>query len=105
MQFQLGPLPTYLSQHLQASVVLLMSDEVLLRQETHRKCSLLLEQPLDINRVITVVVIFFVSLQLLPDLTYTNQMTILCVFNGPDMVKHTEWNIGKFIEKKKALQV
>ncbi|XP_074631225.1 structural maintenance of chromosomes protein 5-like isoform X2 [Acropora palmata] len=48
---------------------------------------------------------FLITPKLLPDLTYTNRMTILCVFNGPDMVKHTEWNIGKFIERKKALQV
>ncbi|XP_067017127.1 structural maintenance of chromosomes protein 5-like [Acropora muricata] len=48
---------------------------------------------------------FLITPKLLPDLTYTNRMTILCVFNGPEMVKHTEWNIGKFIERKKALQV
>lgn len=48
---------------------------------------------------------FLITPKLLPDLTYTEKMTILCVFNGPHMVKHTEWNIGKFIERKKALQM
>ena len=46
----------------------------------------------------------FVYLQLLPDLTYKDKMTILCVFNGHYMVPHTEWNVGKFIQRKKAQQ-
>jgi len=46
----------------------------------------------------------FVWFQLLPDLTYNDKMTILCVFNGPSMVPHTDWNLGKFIQAKKDLQ-
>lgn len=48
---------------------------------------------------------FLITPKLLPDLTYTDKMTILCVFNGHYMVQHTEWNIRKFIERKKALQI
>jgi len=48
---------------------------------------------------------FLITPKLLPDLTYTDKMTILCVFNGHYMVSHTEWNIGKFIERKRALQM
>ena len=49
-------------------------------------------------------IIVFVWFQLLPDLTYNDKMTILCVFNGHFMVPHTDWNLGKFIKTKKALQ-
>lgn len=48
---------------------------------------------------------FLITPKLLPDLTYTDKMTILCVFNGYYMVPHTQWSIGKFIQRKKALQV
>ncbi|PFX34941.1 Structural maintenance of chromosomes protein 5 [Stylophora pistillata] len=47
---------------------------------------------------------FLITPKLLPDLTYKEKMTILCVFNGHYMVPHTNWNIGKFIQRKKALQ-
>ncbi|KAL9986165.1 hypothetical protein ACROYT_G000260 [Oculina patagonica] len=47
---------------------------------------------------------FLITPKLLPDLTYKDKMTILCVFNGHYMVPHTDWNLGKFIQRKKAQQ-
>jgi len=44
---------------------------------------------------------FLITPKLLPDLTYRDKMTILCVFNGHFMVPHTDWNLGKFIQTKK----
>ena len=35
--------------------------------------------------------------QLLPDLEYAPEMTVLCVYNGPKMLSHTDWNMEDYI--------
>jgi len=44
---------------------------------------------------------FLITPKLLPDLNFTKGMTVLCVYNGPYTIPHTEWNMSKFIEAKK----
>ncbi|XP_031560445.1 structural maintenance of chromosomes protein 5-like [Actinia tenebrosa] len=46
---------------------------------------------------------FLITPKLLPDLCYTDKMTILCVFNGHWMLPHTKWNLQGFIKKRRAL--
>ena len=46
--------------------------------------------------------LFFVG-QLLPDLAYGDRMTILCVYNGPKMVNHQDWNLKKFIRRRNRI--
>ncbi|WAR23390.1 SMC5-like protein [Mya arenaria] len=41
---------------------------------------------------------------LLPDLEYAPAMTVLCVYNGPHMLKHTEWNLKRFIKRGRPLR-
>ncbi|KAK3096507.1 hypothetical protein FSP39_000824 [Pinctada imbricata] len=47
---------------------------------------------------------FLLTPKLLPDLEYANNMTVLCVCNGPLMLNHTEWNIQKFVRRRRRLQ-
>eukprot|EP01117_Protostelium_nocturnum_P019773 TRINITY_DN865_c0_g1_i2.p1 TRINITY_DN865_c0_g1~~TRINITY_DN865_c0_g1_i2.p1 ORF type:complete len:923 (-),score=310.26 TRINITY_DN865_c0_g1_i2:106-2874(-) len=42
---------------------------------------------------------FLITPKLLPNLKFTPEMTILCVFNGPWQVAHQAWRIDKFREK------
>ena len=46
---------------------------------------------------------FLLTPKLLPDLEYADNMTVLCIFNGPHMLKHTAWNLDKFIRRRKSL--
>lgn len=46
---------------------------------------------------------FLLTPKLLPDLEYANNMTVLCIFNGPQMLNHTAWNLDKFIRRRKSL--
>ncbi|XP_063435345.1 structural maintenance of chromosomes protein 5-like [Mytilus trossulus] len=47
---------------------------------------------------------FLLTPKLLPDLEYSDNMTVLCVCNGPYMLNHTEWNLKKFIRRRKRLE-
>jgi len=42
---------------------------------------------------------FLITPKLLPDLNFTPEMTILCVFNGPWQVEHSQWQVDKFLAK------
>ncbi|XP_013378683.1 structural maintenance of chromosomes protein 5 [Lingula anatina] len=43
---------------------------------------------------------FLLTPKLLPDLKYSNHMNVLCVYNGPNMMNHADWNIKKFIRRR-----
>lgn len=47
---------------------------------------------------------FLLTPKLLPDLLYADNMTVLCVYNGPSMLNHTEWNLRKFIKKRRKIE-
>ena len=38
-------------------------------------------------------------MQLLPDLTYNDKMTVLFVYNGHWMLEHNKWDTTKMINK------
>ena len=40
-------------------------------------------------------------MQLLPDLTYNDKMTVLFVYNGHWMLEHNKWDTTKMINKEK----
>eukprot|EP01116_Phalansterium_solitarium_P025334 TRINITY_DN963_c0_g3_i3.p1 TRINITY_DN963_c0_g3~~TRINITY_DN963_c0_g3_i3.p1 ORF type:complete len:575 (+),score=267.63 TRINITY_DN963_c0_g3_i3:1789-3513(+) len=41
---------------------------------------------------------FLITPKLLPDLPFTEQMTILNINNGPGQLKHTEWGMSKWLD-------
>ncbi|XP_064620307.1 structural maintenance of chromosomes protein 5-like isoform X3 [Lineus longissimus] len=47
---------------------------------------------------------FLLTPKLLPDLQYADNMTVLCIYNGPYMINHTEWNLKKFIKRRTKLE-
>ncbi|KAL5004129.1 hypothetical protein ScPMuIL_017585 [Solemya velum] len=47
---------------------------------------------------------FLLTPKLLPDLEYADNMTVLCVFNGPFMLNHKEWRLRKFIDTRNEIQ-
>ena len=47
--------------------------------------------------------LFSVYFQLLPDLEYADNMTVLCVYNGPHMMNHPDWKLNKFIKRRDNL--
>ncbi|XP_053393705.1 structural maintenance of chromosomes protein 5-like [Mercenaria mercenaria] len=47
---------------------------------------------------------FLLTPKLLPDLEYAKNMTVLCVYNGPGMLNHKDWNLGKFLRKRARLE-
>ncbi|XP_076444163.1 structural maintenance of chromosomes protein 5-like [Babylonia areolata] len=42
---------------------------------------------------------FLLTPKLLPDLEYADNMTVLCVNNGPHLMSHKQWNLRAFIRK------
>ena len=47
---------------------------------------------------------FLLTPKLLPDLNYARNMTVLVVNNGERMVPHTQWDMRKFIERRRLSQ-
>ncbi|XP_025077820.1 LOW QUALITY PROTEIN: structural maintenance of chromosomes protein 5-like [Pomacea canaliculata] len=47
---------------------------------------------------------FLLTPKLLPDLEYADNMTVLCVNNGPHVMNHSCWNIPKFLHRRAALE-
>ena len=47
---------------------------------------------------------FICLLQLLPDLNYAPEMTVLCVYNGPKLPNHTDWDVDKFIKCRSRMK-
>lgn len=47
---------------------------------------------------------FLLTPKLLSGLEYADNMTVLCVCNGPQMVNHTEWNLKKFIRRRRRME-
>lgn len=46
---------------------------------------------------------FLLTPKLLPDLQYADNMTVLCVNNGPHVLSHKDWNLQKFIQLRSSL--
>lgn len=47
---------------------------------------------------------FLLSPKLLPDMNYAGNMTYLCVYNGPHMLNHKDWDLKKFIQRRRKLE-
>lgn len=47
---------------------------------------------------------FLLSPKLLPDMNYASNMTYLCVYNGPHMLNHKDWDLKKFIQRRRKLE-
>lgn len=47
---------------------------------------------------------FLLTPKLLQDLNYTDNITILCVFNGQHLINHTEFKINKFLRRQRRLE-
>ncbi|KAK6178810.1 hypothetical protein SNE40_011310 [Patella caerulea] len=48
---------------------------------------------------------FLLTPKLLPDLEYADNMTVLCVYNGPKMMNHTDWKLKHFLRRRQNLTV
>lgn len=46
---------------------------------------------------------FLLTPKLLPDLKFDHKVNVICVFNGPNNLPHTNYNLNKFIQIKKRL--
>ena len=46
---------------------------------------------------------FVMDLQLLPDLEYADNMTVLCINNGPHVMHHKHWDLRAFLQRVTAL--
>ncbi|RUS91866.1 hypothetical protein EGW08_000437 [Elysia chlorotica] len=47
---------------------------------------------------------FLLTPKLLPDLEYDENMTVLCVYNGPGLMGHAKWNLNQFITRRAAIE-
>jgi structural maintenance of chromosomes protein 5 len=47
---------------------------------------------------------FLLTPKLLPDLSFDDRTNVICVFNGPFNLKHSHYNLEKFIAKRKQLE-
>uniref|UniRef100_A0A8C9VX67 Structural maintenance of chromosomes protein 5 n=1 Tax=Scleropages formosus TaxID=113540 RepID=A0A8C9VX67_SCLFO len=47
---------------------------------------------------------FFITPKLLPNLQYADEMTVLCVHNGPQMLAPTKWNEKAFLRRARRRQ-
>ncbi|XP_078313053.1 structural maintenance of chromosomes protein 5-like [Crassostrea virginica] len=47
---------------------------------------------------------FLLSPKLLPDMNYASSMTYLCVNNGPHMLCHKDWDLKKFIQRRRRMR-
>ena len=47
---------------------------------------------------------FLLTPKLLPDLEYGDHMTVLCVYNGPEMLNHKHWDLKKFVSRRAAIE-
>jgi len=47
---------------------------------------------------------FLITPKLLPNLTYNKHMSVHCVYNGPDILRHVDWKLSRFIRKRKKLR-
>ncbi|XP_048448222.1 structural maintenance of chromosomes protein 5 [Rhincodon typus] len=48
---------------------------------------------------------FFITPKLLQNLTYSDNMTVLCVYNGPHMLPPGRWNLKAFLRRRRRVQV
>ncbi|XP_072114208.1 structural maintenance of chromosomes protein 5 [Mobula birostris] len=48
---------------------------------------------------------FFITPKLLQNLTYADNMTVLCVYNGPHMLPPGKWNLKAFLRRRRRVQV
>lgn len=45
---------------------------------------------------------FLITPKLLHNLNFTEQMTVLCVFNGPWQMPQEQWDVNKFLARKNS---
>lgn len=48
---------------------------------------------------------FLLTPKLLPDLSFDDKTNVICVFNGPFNLPHAKYEIKRFIENRKKLNV
>ncbi|XP_023227302.1 structural maintenance of chromosomes protein 5-like isoform X1 [Centruroides sculpturatus] len=48
---------------------------------------------------------FLLTPKLLPDLEFSENMTVLLIHNGPKLISHTKWNLQKFIRRRHRLAI
>lgn len=48
---------------------------------------------------------FFITPKLLQNLTYVDNMTVLCVYNGPHMLPPGKWNLNAFLRRRRRVQI
>ncbi|KAK0050895.1 structural maintenance of chromosomes protein 5 [Biomphalaria pfeifferi] len=48
---------------------------------------------------------FLLTPKLLPDLDYDKHITVLCVYNGPELLDYKQWSLKKFIERRERLEL
>ncbi|XP_067138662.1 structural maintenance of chromosomes protein 5-like [Centruroides vittatus] len=46
---------------------------------------------------------FLLTPKLLPDLEYSENMTVLLIHNGPNLISHKKWNMQAFIKRRQRL--
>lgn len=46
---------------------------------------------------------FLLTPKLLPDLAFDEKTNVICVFNGPFNLKHSNYNLRQFIETRKKM--
>ncbi|KAH9499281.1 Structural maintenance of chromosomes protein 5 [Bulinus truncatus] len=47
---------------------------------------------------------FLLTPKLLPDLDYDEHITVLCVYNGPELMEYNKWSLKKFIGRRAAIE-
>ncbi|GFO25795.1 structural maintenance of chromosomes protein 5-like [Plakobranchus ocellatus] len=47
---------------------------------------------------------FLLTPKLLPDLEYDENMTVLCVYNGPGMMGHSNWKLNDFLRRRANIE-
>lgn len=48
---------------------------------------------------------FLLTPKLLPNLEFSENMTVLLIHNGPKLINHTRWNLNKFIRRRSKLDI
>ena len=46
---------------------------------------------------------FLLTPKLLPDLAFDDKTNVICVFNGPQNLPHSKYDLKKFLQIRKAL--
>ena len=47
---------------------------------------------------------FLLTPKLLPDLSFDDRTNVICVFNGPNNLPHSKYNLRRFLEIRKNIK-